>query len=161
MMNGVLKRAGQVVEALKDRGLFITTVESCTGGGLVNALTNIPGASEVLTSARVAYSAEEKVAIGVPEPLTIGASVYSTETAIAMARSGIKEAVRADVGVGITGRIHAPELDGNSEVFVVVVMGEQVVHRKVALQPMEHRLNAKETIIEESLQMVLELVLES
>ena len=38
----------KVVERLKELNLHIATMESCTGGGVANAITNIPGASEVL-----------------------------------------------------------------------------------------------------------------
>ena len=50
----------EVIELLKKKGLTISTMESCTGGGVVNALTNVPGASEVLQFSAVTYSNEYK-----------------------------------------------------------------------------------------------------
>lgn len=38
----------EIVELLKQKRKTISTMESCTGGGVVNAITNIEGASEVL-----------------------------------------------------------------------------------------------------------------
>lgn len=68
--------ASQVVNKLRQDGLFITTVESCTGGGLANAITNISGASEVIKGAFVTYSNEQKIALGVPQEIIDKYTVY-------------------------------------------------------------------------------------
>lgn len=46
-------------------------MESCTGGALVNAITNIPGASEVLKFSAVTYSNEYKIKLGVDSKQSI------------------------------------------------------------------------------------------
>ena len=55
----------KVVELLIKNNKTISTMESCTGGALVNAITNIPGASEVLKFSAVTYSNEYKIKMGV------------------------------------------------------------------------------------------------
>ena len=66
----------EVIELLKKKGLTISTMESCTGGGVVNALTNVPGASEVLQFSAVTYSNEYKVKMGVSKEIIDKYSVY-------------------------------------------------------------------------------------
>ena len=97
--------AAKVVQELRRRKLFITTVESCTGGGLANAITNIPGASDVIKAGFITYSNEQKIILGVPAELIKRYTVYSSEVAETMAEVGLRTAARSDVGVGITGSI--------------------------------------------------------
>lgn len=157
-MSERLKLAEQVVEGLKEKGLFITTVESCTGGGLANCITNIPGASDVMMGARVAYSAEEKIALGVPEDLTNDNMVYSKETAVAMAQSGIVNSIRADVSVGITGQLSFPDPDLGNRVHIAVVGSTKTMNAEVTFPAEYERWKAKDDVIKKALQMILELI---
>ena len=75
----------EIIRLLKEKGLYISTMESCTGGGLVNALTNIEGSSEVLKYSAVTYSNEFKIKMGVSSEVIDKYSVYSIETANEMA----------------------------------------------------------------------------
>ena len=56
----------QIVEKLKEKNKTISTMESCTGGGVANSITNIEGASEVLRFSAVTYSNEYKIKIELP-----------------------------------------------------------------------------------------------
>jgi len=159
-MAELLKIAEQVVEKLKEKGLFITTMESCTGGGVVNYITNVEGASEVMAGARVAYSCEEKIAMGVPGSVIKKHTVYSGETAVAMARAGVAAAVRADLGVGITGRLSFPDPDRKNRVFIAVVFGDSTKSAEVAFPAEYERWKAKDDVIEKSLHLVLEVLQE-
>ncbi|MCF7848903.1 MAG: CinA family protein [Kiritimatiellales bacterium] len=157
-MAELLKLAEQVVGTLKAKGLFITAVESCTGGGLANCITNIPGASDVMLGARVAYSSEEKIALGVPEHLTLDETIYSMETAVAMAKAGVAAACRSDVGVGITGQLSFPDPCQENRVYIAVVFGDVTV-TDVAEFPVEYeRWKAKEDVIEKVLHLVLGII---
>lgn len=93
----------ETVELLIDRNETIATMESCTGGGVANAITNVPGASGIIKYSAVTYSNEYKIKMGVPEEVIAKFTVYSKETAIAMART-ISAFANADYGVGVTGR---------------------------------------------------------
>ncbi len=81
----------------------IATAESCTGGLLAARLTELPGASDYVRGAVVAYSNEVKVALaGVPAELIERHGAVSSEVAAALAE-GARERLGADVGVGVTG----------------------------------------------------------
>jgi len=69
--------AERVVSELRNKRLYITTVESCTGGALAYYITNIPGASEVLKDAFVTYANEAKIKLGVPSDVIEKYTVYS------------------------------------------------------------------------------------
>ena len=127
MNDEIVKLATNLVTLLQKKGLFITTVESCTGGGLVNSITNILGASDVLKGAYVTYCDEEKIKLGVPEKVIKEHTVYSKETAIEMAKAGIKS-IGADIGVGITGVFNRTDPDNPSSVIGKVYIG--IVYNK-------------------------------
>ena len=55
----------EIIKKLTKLDKTISTMESCTGGGLANAITNIEGASEVFKYGAVTYSNEFKIKMGV------------------------------------------------------------------------------------------------
>ena len=59
----------EIVKKLTKENKTISTMESCTGGGFVNAITNIEGASEVLKFSAVTYSNEYKIKMGVDKDI--------------------------------------------------------------------------------------------
>jgi nicotinamide-nucleotide amidase len=108
----LVAKAREVIEYNRKAGRRIAVAESCTGGLVSAALTEIPGSSEVFEAGYVTYSnaakiSELNVALDVVE--TFGA--VSVATAWAMAQ-GALEASGADVAVAITG-IAGP--DGGTE----------------------------------------------
>jgi nicotinamide-nucleotide amidase len=114
--------AAEVVKTLREQGLHITTVESCTGGGVANAITNIPGSSEVLRDAVVTYCNEAKIALGVPDHIIRDFTVYSQMVALCMAWEGRKTSVGADISVGVTGSLSRPDPENpNSQVGTVYI----------------------------------------
>lgn len=95
----------EVVRVLTEKHKTIATMESCTGGGVVNAITNIEGASEVLKFSAVTYSNEYKIKMGVDSQIIDKYSVYSMETAIEMS-TNISKFANANYGIGITGKLN-------------------------------------------------------
>jgi len=92
-----------ILEELKSRNLTLGVAESCTGGGLGNRITNIPGSSEVFPGGVIAYSNELKMKLlGVKENTLIKHGAVSKETAKEMAH-GVRELTGADINVAITG----------------------------------------------------------
>lgn len=84
-----------------DRTLAVA--ESCTGGLLCNAFTNLAGASKVFAGGVVCYSNDVKVSkVGVPESILEQHGAVSAECAVAMA-SGIAERLSSDYGLSVTG----------------------------------------------------------
>lgn len=71
----------EIVELLKQNKKTISTMESCTGGGVANSITNIEGASEILKFSAVTYSNEFKIKMGVDKNIIDKYTVYSIETA--------------------------------------------------------------------------------
>ena len=94
----------ELVEKLIKENKTISTMESCTGGGVANAITNIPGASEILKFSAVTYSNEFKIKMGVSSEVIDKYSVYSRETADEMSKN-ISKFTSSTYGVGITGKL--------------------------------------------------------
>ena len=101
----------RVIEKLKQKNKTISTMESCTGGGVANVITNIEGASEVLKFSAVTYSNEYKIKMGVSSEVIDKYSVYSIETAMEMSKN-ISEFANSNYGVGITGKLN--RVDSNN-----------------------------------------------
>ena len=113
----------EIVKNLKERKETISTMESCTGGGVANAITSCEGASEILKFSAVTYSNEYKIKMGVPEKTIAKYTVYSMETAHDMAKT-ISHFTNSTYGVGITGklnRIDPKNLTGKDNVVYVSI----------------------------------------
>ena len=83
-----------VVTKLKEKKLTLATAESCTGGGLSEAITSIPGASEVFGCGVCTYSNDMKQKLlGVKEQTLIDHGAVSEQTAIEMAQ-GVTRNIR-------------------------------------------------------------------
>ena len=95
----------EVVKRLTELNKTIATMESCSGGAVVNAITNIPGASEVLKFSAVTYANEFKVKMGVDKDLIDKYSVYSMDVAKNMSLK-IAQFAGSNYGIGITGKIN-------------------------------------------------------
>ncbi len=96
-------RARAVLEAARRRGWMVAAAESCTGGMVSAALTDIPGSSDVLDRGFVTYSYPSKTALlGVPETMLADHGAVSEPVARAMA-TGALAGSRADLAVAITG----------------------------------------------------------
>ena len=95
----------EVVLKLIENHKTISTMESCTGGGVANAITNIEGSSEILKFSAVTYSNEFKIKMGVDKNIINKYTVYSMETANEMSKS-ISKFTNSDYGIGITGQIN-------------------------------------------------------
>ena len=83
----------------------ISTMESCSGGALANAITNIPDASKIFNFGAVTYSNEYKIKMGVDKNIIDTYSVYSMQTANEMSKK-ISMFTSSDFGVGITGKLN-------------------------------------------------------
>ena len=95
-------------------------MESCTGGAFANAITSVPGASEVYLGGSVCYSRQAKIRAGVPAGTLVRFGVYSRHTALAMARVARSRAPGGDIGIGITGTLTRPDPNAPDSVPGVV-----------------------------------------
>jgi nicotinamide-nucleotide amidase len=88
---------------LKDRGLRIATAESCTGGLLAGAITDVPGSSAVFEAGIIAYANSVKISdLSVPNETLASFGAVSAETAAAMA-AAVAQKYGADIGLSTTG----------------------------------------------------------
>lgn len=95
--------ASHVLDACRARGLKIATAESCTGGLVAAALTDIAGSSEVFDRGFVTYSNAAKMAMLEVTPDSLSANgAVSRQTAEAMAQGALTQS-GADLAVAITG----------------------------------------------------------
>lgn len=95
--------ARRVLDANREAGRKVAVAESCTGGLVAAALTELGGASDVFHAGFVTYSNEAKMrTLGVSADIIETFGAVSVATAWAMAQ-GVLEASDADVAVAITG----------------------------------------------------------
>lgn len=141
-----------VVKRLKELNKYIATMESCTGGGVANAITNIPGASEVLKFSAVTYSNEYKIKMGVSADTIDEFSVYSMEVAREMSKS-ISEFAGSDLGVGVTGKMGVldpanPYGDDNTIYISIYNKEDDNYHTFIMNTKYETRKDNKQMIID-------------
>lgn len=99
----ILRLAQQIVATAAERGLMIATAESCTGGLVCAAITEIPGSSDILIAGFITYSNAAKT-----KQLKVSRDVLETFGAVSVATAwsmaqGALEQSGADVAVAITG----------------------------------------------------------
>ena len=113
----------EVVNRLIKNNKTISTMESCTGGSLVNEITNIPDASKIIKFSAVTYSNEFKIKMGVNSNTIDKYTVYSIEVAKEMSKA-ISNFTNSDYGVGITEKKKKIDLnnltDNDNLVFVSI-----------------------------------------
>ena len=99
----LLDAARRVIEENRAAGLRVAVAESCTGGLVSAALTEIAGCSEVFEAGFITYANEAKMAmLGVASDVLETFGAVSVATAWAMAQGAIQK-TSADIGVAITG----------------------------------------------------------
>jgi len=110
-----------VVEELRKRGFTLAVAESCTGGGLGNQVTSVPGSSEVFLGGVIAYSNSVKSGVlGVREETLKRHGAVSEATAAEMA-AGVRKLCGAAIGLAITG-IAGPGGGGDKKPVGLVYM---------------------------------------
>ena len=99
----VTELSARLGAALKGRGMMVATAESCTGGGIAEAITRISGSSAWFDCAFVTYSYEAKSSmLGVQRDTLVDFGAVSQETAREMVDGAIGRS-RAQVAVAVTG----------------------------------------------------------
>jgi nicotinamide-nucleotide amidase len=102
---------GVVGAMLRERGLTLATMESCTGGLLASTITDVDGSSEYFKGGHVAYTAALKMELGVDPALIEEHGVISSEVACDMARA-VRENLNSDYGIGVTGIAGGEPVEG-------------------------------------------------
>lgn len=141
----------EVVKALINKNLKITTMESCTGGLLISSITDVEGASNITDGGFVAYSNKQKVAMGVPKETIETYGVYSKETALKMAEV-CRNKMSSDIGVGITGTLSNVDVNNSDSkqgevYFAIKYLDSEELVKKINV-PITSRHKQKEFILE-------------
>ena len=151
--------AAQLLDLYRAKRLRIATVESCTGGMIAAAITDIAGSSDVFERGFVTYSNEAKAQLGVQAELIAQHGAVSVHVAREMAAGALKHS-KADVAVAVTG-IAGP--GGGSEgkpvglVYLAVARrnGEPAIERH---QFHGDRAAIRQATVERALEMLAEAV---
>jgi len=102
-MDPITALSTRLGEHLRRLNAQVTTAESCTGGGIAEAITRVPGCSAWFEAGYVTYSNSQKTRqLGVPEPLFSQVGAVSQEVVEAMAR-GAQVASGARFAVAVSG----------------------------------------------------------
>ena len=102
MLNSI-ERAEKLGDALKSRKLLLTVAESCTGGGVCQAITEIAGSSEWFDCGFVTYSNASKTGLlNIADSLLAQHGAVSEEIAAAMAEGALANC-EAQVALSTTG----------------------------------------------------------
>jgi len=114
-------------------GYRLAVAESCTGGQLAAAITDLAGVSSFFVGGVVSYADEVKQELlGVPREVLAQHGAVSEPTARAMA-AGVRQRLRSDVGIGITGIAGPGGATPNKPVglvYIAVATPQQTVCRE-------------------------------
>ena len=125
----------KLTKLLIEKNLTITTMESATSGQIASLITDTEGSSAVLKGAFVTYCNEAKIMQGVPAEVLDTYTVYSKETAEAMARAC---AEAYNPGASVPGQVY----------FAIGVKGE-IQSYYIELEPQPTRLAYKLAVAKE------------
>ncbi|MBS1371299.1 MAG: nicotinamide-nucleotide amidohydrolase family protein [Lentisphaeria bacterium] len=119
---GELELPGPILAELGRRGWKLVTAESCTGGMIAAALTEVPGSSKSFRGGTVVYSNEMKhLLLGVPQEIFAAHGAVSAECAAAMV-DGAAEKLGAECAIAVTG-IAGPASDDTAKPVGLVYIG--------------------------------------
>ena len=152
----------EIIEKLSKLNKTVSTMESCTGGSLAGAITNVEGASEVFKYGAVTYSNEFKIKMGVSKDIIDKYSVYSRETADEMSLS-ISKFTSSNYGIGITGKLNRVDQNNpyskDNVVFISIYDSDnKKFYNKELKVTKSTRKENKELIIKTAVQMLLKLI---
>ncbi len=111
-VDDIARRAATLVATLCRQGKWVTTAESCTGGWIAKALTDVPGSSGCLGYGIVSYSNAAKEALLGVRPQTLSHDGAVSEACVRQMAEGVLRLSGADFSVAVSG-IAGP--DGGSD----------------------------------------------
>lgn len=134
MADPAIEAAAALLELCKAKGLMVATAESCTGGLVAGALTDIAGSSAVVERGFVTYTNEAKQEmLGVPADIIRQHGAVSRQTVEAMAMGSLAHS-RADLAVAVTGIAGpgggSPEKPVGLVHFAAAARGSNPIHRE-------------------------------
>ncbi len=153
----------KLTKLLIEKHMTITTMESATAGQLASLITDTEGSSAVLKGAFVTYCNEAKIMQGVAKEIIDRYTVYSKETAEAMAKACIK-AYQADIGIGVTGTMGNVDPDNQAssvpgQVYFAMGIEGNMESYYVELEPQPTRLAYKLAVAKEIYDVLMECLI--
>lgn len=150
--NDIRENYRKLTRLLIAKELTITTMESATSGQIASLITDTEGSSAVLKGAFVTYCNEAKIMQGVPAEIIDKYTVYSKETAGAMAKA-CRKAYNANIGIGVTGTMGNvdpanPDVSVPGQVYFAIDIDGNVQAYYVELPPQSSRLAYKLAVAE-------------
>ena len=151
--------AGQLVREYAEKGITISTAESCTGGLIAKLITDIPGSSAVLAGGCVSYTeAIKRKVLGVSEEILERDTAVSVACAKAMAE-GARRLFGTDVAVSATGYAGpggGTDRDPVGTVYLGLATKEKTICKRIFVPD-----STRETVRAEAAKTALEMALEA
>jgi len=136
----------------------VATCESITGGLICGALTEVPGASEVVRGGLITYATELKTLLaGVDASLISTHGVVSGEVARAMA-DGVRRVCGADWGVAVTGVAGPGPSEGVPAGTVWLSVVGPAGHSTVELHQMGDRGEVRKQVVDKAVELLCDLL---
>ncbi|MBO5796225.1 MAG: CinA family protein [Bacteroides sp.] len=149
--------AEELGKLLLEKGLTLSTAESCTGGGIASVITSISGSSEYFKGGIVAYANEVKTALlGVSETTLEKHGAVSEETVLEMAKGAMKS-MKTSCAIatsGIAGPGGGTPTKPVGTIWIAVACNDKIVTKK--LQGDNGREKNTKNSIEKALSLLIE-----
>ena len=149
--------AADVLALARSKGVALGTAESCTGGMIAAALTDVPGASDVFKGAVISYADEIKRDLLTVTTTTLEEAGAVSEDCVLQMATGARGTLSVDLAVAVSG-IAGPE--GGTEtkpvgtVWLAVSYGDKIVSR------LEHFVGSRQDIREQTVRSALTMIIE-
>lgn len=129
------------------KNISIATMESCTGGLIASLITDTEGSSSIFAGSFVTYSNNAKIMLGVPSETVKKYSVYSEETAKAMAAAA-RNSFNTEIGVGVTGTTGNIDPKNTKDsvpgkIYFAISSNEEIESSCIELPPQNSRADYK------------------
>ena len=152
----------ELVQLLINKNKTISVMESCTGGALCNAITNISDSSKVFSYGSVTYSNNAKIMMGVSSYIIDKYSVYSSEVAREMA-SSVSRLSSCNYAIGVTGKLMKADINNmggedNKVYFCIYDCDNNIFYDKSMYVNNYNRNDNKNEVINKIVEKMLEIV---
>lgn len=144
-----------VADLFTEKNKTLSLAESCTGGKIAQAITDLPGASKYFRGGVVTYATDTKTdVLGVPQPIIDEYSVVSREVAEAMA-SGVKKLYKSDYAIATTGNAGPTKGDSDADVGTVFIA---IATPNTVFSKMYNFGNHREKVVNKAVNKAFELI---
>jgi len=142
----------EIIQKCSDKNLLITSVESCTGGLISSAITDIPGSSKVFDKGLVTYSNYSKIKLlDVPEELIIKYGAVSKEVITKMAINPVIQAKQRNQITIATSGVAGPDKSEKKPVgliWLATYRCDSLLIKKIEFGNLDRTIIRKKTVLE-------------